>query len=399
MRKRRDQRVAVIDLIREAIGGLAAFPVRSALTIAGISVGLAALVAAIGISQSTGGQIALRFFETQSNYLIARSAEGDLPQVTQDAVSVLEGYEGVNAASLVSEYRDGVLALSRAAPDSPNAVRVPTVVMGADNTLFDTIGASFSSGRSYDQGHQRRGARVAVIGGGLAARLGVTTVAGGPVVIIGDTAYSVIGIIEDVAFYSDVLDSLILPPSSAKRVADSPTRLTVPISTHPNSTFAIAGVAAQVLAPATPGSMLVSAASRPPDVATAISSDIDALTIALTSVGVLVAATSVTAIMTINVTERTSEIGLRRSLGAARAHIATQFILESIAVGAVGGLVGSSLGLLLVTSVASLRDIQAILSPAVPYAAFLIGVVVGTLAGIGPALRAARMAPERSLRA
>lgn len=398
MRSRQRARVASTGLIREAIHGLMAVPVRTTLTIIGISVGLAAMVASVGISQSTGANIAFRFFEIQTEHLIVRTRAATTVEIREEALQNLSAYPGVRAAALLSEFREGQVVTARGIPGSIDAMRIPATVMAAQDSLFSAISASFTTGRPFDVGHMDRGSRVAVLGEGIANRLGIWTIEGQPTVFIGNQEFSVIGIVSSVEFYDAVLDGLVIPATAAESLNGTPTSVVVAVSTEPASTHLIAGIASLVLAPATPGDLTVSVASRPPDVAAAIESDIDSLAIALTSVGVLVAAITVAAVMTINVTERTPEIGLRRALGASKRHIATQFLLESATVGLLGGLLGATIGVSLIAGVAALRSIEPVLSPEIPFLAIGLGAVVGTLAGLGPALRASRMAPVSSLR-
>ncbi len=398
MRSRQRARVATAGLVREAIHGLMAFPIRTALTVIGISVGLAAMVASVGISESTGANIAFRFFEAQADHLLLRTRDTATLEIRDDALRDLRAYPGVQAVALASEFREGQIVTARGGPDSVDAVRIPASVVAAQGSLFGVIGASFTTGRPFDIGHVDRQARVAVLGEDLAKRLGIWTIEGQPTVHIGDQEFSVIGIVGSVEFYDTVIDGLVIPESAAGSLNAVRSSVIVAVDTEPASTFLIAGVANLVLAPTAPGDLTVSVASRPPDVAAAIESDIDSLAIALTSVGVLVAAISVAAVMTINVTERTSEIGLRRSLGASKRHIATQFLLESATVGLMGGLLGSMIGVGLVVGVATVRDIEPVMSQEIPVFAIGLGAIVGTLAGISPAIRASRMAPASSLR-
>ena len=100
----------------------------------------------------------------------------------------------------------------------------------------------------------------------------------------------------------------------------------------------------------------------------------------------------------VTVMERTGEIGLRRALGARRRHIAGQFLCESAAMGMVGGIVGASLGIIVVVAVSAARDWTPLLDPWLPFAAPPAGAIVGLVAGLYPSIRAARMEPVEALR-
>ena len=96
--------------------------------------------------------------------------------------------------------------------------------------------------------------------------------------------------------------------------------------------------------------------------------------------------------------ERTGEIGLRRAIGATRGHIAAQFLLESASMGIIGGMLGASLGILIVVAVSVYQVWTPVLDPSAPFLAPLIGGAIGLVSGTYPALRAARPEPVEALR-
>jgi ABC-type antimicrobial peptide transport system permease subunit len=119
----------------------------------------------------------------------------------------------------------------------------------------------------------------------------------------------------------------------------------------------------------------------------------------LGAVSLIVGAIGIANVTLVAVMERIGEIGLRRALGATRRHIATQFLLESATLGLVSGVLGASLGMLIVVGVAANQTWTPVMDPLVPVLAPLIGCVTGLLAGFYPALRAARLEPVDALRA
>jgi ABC-type antimicrobial peptide transport system permease subunit len=129
-----------------------------------------------------------------------------------------------------------------------------------------------------------------------------------------------------------------------------------------------------------------------------VQNDLNSLFLLLGGVSLLVGATGIANVTLVSVLERVGEIGLRRSLGAARRHIAGQFLLESTALGLIGGILGAALGTLIVVGVAASRTWTPVLEAAVPLAAPLLGGVVGLLAGLYPAIRAASLEPVEALR-
>ena len=130
-----------------------------------------------------------------------------------------------------------------------------------------------------------------------------------------------------------------------------------------------------------------------------IQNDLDVLFLLLGGVSLLVGAIGIANVTLVSVLERVGEIGLRRSLGAARRHIATQFLLESMSMGLAGGVLGAALGTIVVVIASALRTWTPVLDVWVPFVAPFVGGLIGLLSGLYPSFRAAKLEPVEALRA
>jgi macrolide transport system ATP-binding/permease protein len=129
-----------------------------------------------------------------------------------------------------------------------------------------------------------------------------------------------------------------------------------------------------------------------------VQSDLNVMFLLLGGLSLAVGAIGIANITLVSVMERTGEIGLRRAIGATRGHIAAQFLLESGSMGVIGGIVGASLGVLVVVTVSASQVWTPVLDPAAPFLAPLMGGAIGLVSGTYPALRAARLEPVEALR-
>ena len=209
----------------------------------------------------------------------------------------------------------------------------------------------------------------------------------------------VLGILEDVRRQPELLNSIIVPEGTARELYELESPTTVQIHTEIGAASLISTQAPIAVSPDDPGAVQVQAPLEPEEVRADVEEDVNALFLMLGGVSLLVGAIGIANVTLVSVLERVGEIGLRRALGAGRRHIAYQFLLESTGVGFFGGVIGASLGVLVVVSVSAVRTWTPVMDARIALAAPLLGGLVGLVAGLYPAWRASRMAPVDSLRA
>jgi len=391
------------DLGNEALAGLFARPGRMVLTVFGTVIGIAALVATLGLSLTAGNRILGRFDELAATEIVVSVKPGPngpipgaLPWDAADRIARLNGVVAAGNLSVVDVK--GVLTRTSQVRDPSGQTAFSLTVEAASPGLFQAIRSELRSGRLPDEGHSARGDRVAVLGPGAALRLGIADVTQQPAIAIGDNRYVVIGILNDVARQPDALGAIIIPEGTARNdfALSGPDK--VVIETKIGAATLIAQQAPLALRPDDPAVIKVAAPPEPKRVKDNVQGDLDVLFLLLGGVSLLVGAIGIANVTLVSVIERTGEIGLRRAIGASRWHIAQQFLLESAAMGFVGGIVGASLGTLVVISVSFYQTWTPVMEPAIPLIAPLVGAVIGLVSGLYPALRAARLEPVDALR-
>jgi macrolide transport system ATP-binding/permease protein len=401
---RRRPRMRTRDLLAEAVAGLLARPARAALTVLGTVIGVGALVATLGLSKTAGNQIVGRFDALSATDVVispsARAGGAGAVVLPWDAESRLRRLNGVVAAGTLADVNvRGALVRSVPINDPLAAGAVQLPMKAASPGLFRAVHADLATGRLFDSGHSQRADRVLVLGVNAARRVGIDRVDQQPAVFIGDRLYAVIGLLSGVRRQASLLGSAIMPEGTARREFGLAAPALAQVETRIGAVDLIARQAPVALNPTNPDLLKV---ARPPDprqLRGAVEQDLNSLFLLLGGVSLLVGAIGIANVTLVSVLERVGEIGLRRALGAARRHIAVQFLLESTTIGTAGGVIGASVGTLVIVGVSASKTWTPVLDPWVPLGAPMLGAVIGLLSGTYPALRAAALEPVEALRA
>nr|WP_255633247.1 ABC transporter permease [Demequina sp. TTPB684] len=393
------------DLATEAIAGLASRPARTLLTVLGTVLGIAALVATMGIAQTAGNRIVGNFSELEATSIEVSNDGGfwggdgtrvSFPRDVEDRLMRLNGVTAAGVMGAVPIGEDFASAVKLDDPSGRNEFQVD--VLAASPGLLEAVKGTLRTGRWFDSGHEERADDVVVLGPGAAAQLGIYRVDQQPVVFLGDRPFVVMGILADVARQSDLLGAIIMPEATARKHYEYTSASTVQIDVQIGAAELIGAQAPIALNPDNPDAYRVRTPPSPDALRNRVESDANALFLILGAVSLLVGAIGIANVTLVSVLERVGEIGLRRAVGARRRHIATQFLVESTAMGLVGGVIGATAGILIVVGLAASRDWTPVLSPLIPFGAPLLGALTGLIAGVYPSLRAASLEPVEALR-
>ncbi|AZI59633.1 ABC transporter permease [Nakamurella antarctica] len=396
----------LVDLADESVLGISIKTSRLILTMMGTVVGIAALVATLGLGQTASGQITQRFDEAAATRIVVKpnnpqGMEGQegafvMPWNAADRVLELNGVAAAGTYSTVTTGKDKVSGVVLNDPAGANLLEIP--VIAGSSGLLEAESGVVTDGRFFDSGHDERADRVVVLGSRAALKLAINRVSSRPSIFIGETPFAVIGIFDDVVRRDDLLDAVIIPNGTAANLYALSGPQELDIRTVVGAAQQVGKQAAVAVSPNRPESVRVNVPPAPGRLGNNVLGDVNALFLAFGAVALVVGGLGIANVTLLSVMERTGEIGLRRALGARKRHIAGQFLLESMITGLLGGLIGAALGVAAVVAVSATRDWTPILDLQIALLAPVLGSLIGLLAGAYPAIKAATIEPITALR-
>lgn len=390
-------RFRFVDVMRTGTSGLGTRRGRTILSALGIAIGIASLVGVLGLSESSKSDLLAELDALGTNLLTVQAGTGfgignaELPETT---VGMVGRIGTVLQVSAVSSTDASVLRTDFIPSGQTGGVSV----VAAESDLLDTLGGSVASGTFLDGAALEYPA--AVLGSVAAERLGIRSVENGVAVWLGETWVEVIGVLDPFPLAADLDRAVIVGTEAAERFLDQDlVPGTVYLRVNPDFITETRDIIPRTVDPENPEEVEV---SRPSDVLVAQAAAEDAfssLFLGLGAVALFVGGIGIANIMVISVIERRSEIGLRRAIGATRGHIMRQFLTESLLLGLLGGIAGVFLGSVVTAGYAALQGWAIIIPTVAVIGGLAAAVAIGAVAGLYPAMRAARLSPTEALRA
>jgi len=388
-------RLAAGDLLRLGAVGLRMRPLRTLLSAFGIAVGLASMVAVVGISASSRGDLLDRLDRLGTDRLTVAPGQsffGDDATLPAAAGPAIRGMAAVRTAAATTTISASLRRTDRIPAEETNGLGLAA----ADASLASAVGATLARGQFLGAATERF--PVVVLGAVTARRLGIDRP--GPQVYADGVWLTVVGILAPVPLLPELDRTAFTGYPAARRLFGTEHHAsTIYVRARQEAVAAARALLAPTASPEHPEEVTV---SRPSDALAARAAAKGAFTglfLGLGAVALLVGGVGIANVMVISVLERRSEVGLRRALGARRRHVAAQFFTEALLLSTLGGAAGIGLGALVTAGYAGAQGWRAIVPVWAAGGGLGAALAIGAVAGLYPALRATRLSPTEALRA
>jgi len=391
---------ALRELVGVAFTGLLARKMRTVLLLLGPTIGVAAVIAAVGLTDSAKGDLKRKVAELGTN-LVEVSAASSFgsrnPTLPDDAVQRALTVVTVQSVAAVAELSNVVVAPYEEATATFEAVPVP--VLAADDAVPGVLGVEVISGRWLNGFDEDREVRAAVIGVDLAREFAYLP---GELrtILLNGLDYAVVGVL-DVVDLEPAFNSAVFIPfttGGADFAGDDLSANKLYVRTAEGREDDTAAALSVAIGLGGPDELTTTVKSEALELAAQSDRQLQLIVVAMGLLAILVGGLGIANVMSISVIQRSGEIGIRRALGHTRGTIAVQFILEAIIVGVLGGLFGVALGVAAIGVGVVLAGWVFVLQGVLVPAGVALAVVISVLAGLYPAVRAARLEPLETLR-
>ncbi|MGZ4239014.1 MAG: ABC transporter permease [Solirubrobacteraceae bacterium] len=391
-------RLPVSQLLGTALQGPRTRRLRAALSALGIAIGIGAMVAVVGVSASAQANLLAEIDALGTNLLTVTPGQtfvGANEVLPDTSVRMIEHMQPVDSDVAVYQVPSANVYRSPLVPQSETG---GIGVDAAADNLPEVLGTSMASGHFLDAVGDRY--PEVVLGAQVASVLQIDRAGGHVMVYLGNTWFTVVGILKpvllDLSLDSDALISL---PVAERMFQTQPNPSEIYVRANVNAVNRVSGLLAATADPQQPDGVQVSRPSDALEARAAAKGQFTTLLLGLGAVALLVGMIGIANIMVISVLERRGEIGLRRALGATKRHIWAQFLAESALLAVLGGIGGLLLGAGATALYAQAKNEPFVIPLYALIAAPAAGLVIGAIAGLYPAMKAARLSPTEALRA
>jgi putative ABC transport system permease protein len=390
-------RLPARELLGVAMQGLRTRKLRAALSALGIAIGIGAMVAVVGVSSSSQANLLATIDKLGTNLLTVSPGQNDLGanEVLPDtAVGMIGHMNNVLRDAAIYQISSAVVLRT---PFVPSVQTGGIGVDAAGDNLPQVMGTTMASGHFLDAVSDRY--PEAVLGAEAASILQIEQVGGHLMVYLGNTWFTVIGIMRSAVLDTTLDSTVFISLPVAERMFDTaPNPSEIYVRANQNDVIGVSNLLAPTADPQDASGVDISRPSDVLEARAAAKGQFTTLLLGLGAVALLVGAIGIANIMVISVLERRGEIGLRRALGATQRHISSQFLTESALLAALGSVVGLGLGAGATEVYAVAQNEPFVVPLYALVAAPAAGLLIGALAGLYPAAKAARLSPTEALR-
>jgi putative ABC transport system permease protein len=390
-------RLSPRELFGTAIQGLRTRRLRAALSALGIAIGIGAMVAVVGVSASSQANLLAEIDSLGTNLLTVTpgttffGANEVLPDTSVPMINHMQNVD--NAVAVYQVANATVLRTPYVPAEQTGGIGVDA----AGTNMLEVVGTSLATGHFLNSASQSF--PTVVLGAQAAATLDISKLNGRIELYIGNTWFTVVGVMKPVLL-DPTLDSTVFIglPIAEKLFQQQPNPSEIYVRANVNDVNQVSNLLAATADPQQADGVNVSRPSQALEARAAAKGALQTLLLGLGAVALLVGAIGIANIMVISVLERRGEIGLRRALGATRRHISAQFLTESALLALLGGIAGLAFGAIATWVYAVTKNEPFVVPTWALIAAPAAGFVIGAVAGLYPAAKAARLSPTEALR-
>ena len=356
---------------------------------------MAAIVAVLGLSSSASAGLLNEISALGTNLLVVENGQtltGVTAELPKTAPPMIRRIDAVTQVQETGSVAGNVFRSPLIPTIDTSAISIDAASLG----LPQTVSTSVAQGSYLNAATAQE--PVAVLGAAAAQRLGIDRVFAGERIWLDNQWFYVAGILKPAVLAPDIDSSVLVGfPAAQRYLGFDGHPSTIYVRAQNSQVGAVDNLLAATANPQNPSEVDVSQPSAALVAQADAQGAFDDLFLGLGAVALLVGAVGVANIMIISVLERRSEIGLRRALGATRAHIRVQFLAEAVLLALIGGAVGVGAGALS-TAVYASAEHELVVIPALAWGGGMgAAIVIGAVAGLWPALRAARTSPTQAL--